>query len=292
MRRLHFLVGVTLIGFQFAQPARSFAQFKSPSTPRRLAQTEASHPMPEPTRAESGPGLPKPPKPAPGWQMLPSVAPAPPAETSAAPLCETCRVPRVESNVPLEFALPGIETLPFAPRLPFSSIPVPMLLTAEALAEEHPGCQVCRVPEEEEDSDRAPAAYFRNPARIAPVDPRHDHLDALIYEGMTLQLAGNGHFCLRYIIETPNTDVTLRLQFQVQGVNEPPQSLPRTITMAPIKFPRQRQALEHESRLYWKVEQSGFSPYLMTSRPQILADSYLIRTARAEFGAVPDRPTY
>lgn len=149
-----------------------------------------------------------------------------------------------------------------------------------------PKCETC------EEGAGSSSIQFVHPARIVSVDPSQSTYEALIYEGMSLQVFDDGTYRLKYIIETPNTDVTMRMQFQVlwQPDGEELQVLPLTITPPPVKFSRERNGVPAGDRLFWTVSQTGYSPYFL---PKNRRNSMsLVRAARAEFGSVPDRPDY
>jgi hypothetical protein len=154
----------------------------------------------------------------------------------------------------------------------------------------------------------------------------------IIYEGMAIRVSDDGRYVVRMVVETPATDVDLRLQFRVvaPGSDElllghsemggwglsdcsaNAQSLLGaaadgegrfqefgTISLPVIRFRPNREQKKSTDALYWQVEQKGYSPLLNDGtlkphKPQgDRRDSLrLVRTGVMQMGSAPESAEY
>lgn len=131
---------------------------------------------------------------------------------------------------------------------------------------------------------------------------------AVIYEGMAIQVDEQGNYTVKFTMEAPSTEATVRLQFVVWKKLDPKKSAagkqPRckyrkiaTLTLPPLRFIPGRDESRSGHALVWKVEQTGYSPLLMCLNgdvkcPNDHAEKSRFRVTRsgsAEFGSVPVR---
>jgi hypothetical protein len=153
----------------------------------------------------------------------------------------------------------------------------------------------------------------------------------VIYEGMAIRVSDDGRYVMRMVVETPATDVDLRLQFHVvapggsvvlghsvmggRGFGDcsaDAQSLFGvgadgrgnfqefgTISLPVIRFRPSREQKKSTDALYWQVEQKGYSPLLNdgTLKPHSPQGDRrdalrLIRTGVMQMGSAPESAEY
>ncbi len=147
-------------------------------------------------------------------------------------------------------------------------------------------------------------AVFADPARFqTSYDPRcatgHPRDTAMIYEGMTLGVAIDGRYEVRYVLEAPLTPVRLFLQLQLSHEDGRPIG---TITLPPVAVPskaivpRDPESPQPRSQT-WLVRQAGYSFHLSNylsgratdaTRLSNIGMIRLSRSGRAQFGGVPE----
>lgn len=124
------------------------------------------------------------------------------------------------------------------------------------------------------------AAHFPHPA-FGPSGEPVAQGAAVIYEGMIFTSLGNGNYEVRFIVESPLTPVTLRLQF---GLWE--NGLQRgTVTLPPVTLCPTPTVCGHPSHA-WLVVHQGWSPVL--ARAGADCQFSVTRSGTARFGSKPD----
>lgn len=154
-------------------------------------------------------------------------------------------------------------------------------------------------------ANAAPHRYviFAQPAsfpvpRFSSSGERSSRMAVIISEGMAFKFEENGRYTVRMVVETPPTNVDLRMQFQLvrPGINvtsvgghlngfsaeelfaehatwsiagvssEPPAYVQvGTISLPVLKFRPTLEQKKSTDALYWQVEQKGYSPLLNTT---------------------------
>lgn len=180
---------------------------------------------------------------------------------------------------------------------PFSRVPQPQALGESGDSDGN---------ESQGDQGKYVYAVFNHPASFeltaSPSYEARSAVDvAVIYEGMALQMdKSDGRYRLRMVIETPPTNVTLRLQLgvlrqcpvlQPYGGVAPAPVRVGTITLPPIQFEGAAQATRIGQPRLWKIQHDGHSP-LLKCQPEpagCTAELSFVRMGTAEFGVVPQR---
>jgi hypothetical protein len=152
----------------------------------------------------------------------------------------------------------------------------------------------------------------------------------IIYEGMAVRVSDDGRYVMRMVVETPPTDVDLRLQFRVvepgnggvvvdqsamggsddgvciESAGVPFEIAPGdgtlkefgTISLPVMRFRPTREQKKSTDALYWQVEQKGYSPLLnrgtLDAKPEADRRNRLrmIRAGVMEIGSAPETPDY
>tara|TARA_R110002167_G_scaffold366222_1_gene593822 strand:- start:10282 stop:10902 length:621 start_codon:yes stop_codon:yes gene_type:complete len=113
----------------------------------------------------------------------------------------------------------------------------------------------------------------------------------IIYEDMVLQSQGNGKYLVKFVIETPEIPVTMRLQFVVKKkVCGKKEKTIGTITLPPITIdPAQRDS--NTGSRFWVIKHNGYSSILNKCHCK-LKDYKVIRQGTARFGSYSSQTAF
>jgi len=116
----------------------------------------------------------------------------------------------------------------------------------------------------------------------------------MIYEGMSISIRSNGNYEVRYQIEAPIAEITLRMQLHFQTTC----GKTGTITLAPVHIHEEREEDRNVSSQSFLIVQRGNSETLRRAYCQLVTDlsddavpavTPFSRTGTARFGAVPQK---
>lgn len=113
----------------------------------------------------------------------------------------------------------------------------------------------------------------------------------IIYEGMVLDIDQNGNYELKGEVETPATNVTLRLQFRLWEKVELGDDLicyehKGSVTLPPISFKPTVDQIHAGAPLQWTLKKTGQSPILTK---EFLEGVCIERIGVVEVGTIPSR---
>ncbi|WP_417385750.1 hypothetical protein [Gimesia sp.] len=113
----------------------------------------------------------------------------------------------------------------------------------------------------------------------------------IIYEDMVLQSQGNGKYLVKFVVETPEIPVTMRLQFVVKKkVSGKKEKTIGTITLPPITIdPAQRES--NTGSRFWVIKHNGYSSILNECHCK-LKDYKVIRQGTARFGSYSSQTAF
>tara|TARA_R110002111_G_scaffold240269_1_gene301956 strand:- start:17925 stop:18584 length:660 start_codon:yes stop_codon:yes gene_type:complete len=116
----------------------------------------------------------------------------------------------------------------------------------------------------------------------------------IIYEDMVLQSQGNGNYLVKFVVETPNIPVTMRLQFVIQEQqcgNQGKYKSIGTITLPPITIDPSQQNSNSAGR-FSVVTHRGYSNLLNKCHCELKTKYKVVRRGTARFGSLSNSTAF